>query len=126
MRLLILVMVAAVLGCGDDRLSPAEARLALADLGIDYKADAFLEAAKDGDLVVVKRFVQAGMSVNTAGSNGVPALYRAADEGHLEVVRFLVEQGADMNAWIDGSTVLHWAARKGHLAVVRYLESVGG
>ena len=54
MRWLLTVLFAAVMGCGEDDLTPAEARVALADRGIAYTADAFLEAAQAGDLVVVK------------------------------------------------------------------------
>jgi len=49
-------------------------------------------------------------------------LHYAAQQGHLSVVEYLVNQKADINAkghydW----TPLHWAAEKGHLSVVEYL-----
>lgn len=126
MRFLLVGLVGLVLGCRDD-LTPAEARLALADLGIKYTENKFLDAAKRGDLVVVKLFLQAGMSVDTANADGLSALHLAAREGHLAVVEFLVGAGADVNAKDDlGNTVLHRAARGGSVAVVRYLVEEHG
>ena len=51
----------------------------------------------------------------------------AADEGHLEVVQFLVECGAnkDQGRTNDGATPLFMAAQNGHLEVVRFLVESG-
>ena len=55
------------------------------------------------------------------------ASFIAADEGHLEVVRFLVESGAnkDQGTADDGSTPLLIAAQNGHLRIVRFLVGSG-
>ena len=120
MRFLILVLVGLVLGCGD-------ARTELADRGIAYTKGAFLLAAEGGDLAVVKLFVESGMSVHTAANDyGLTVLHRAAWKGHTDVVRYLVEQGADVNAKTDdGDTVLGVAAWEGQTDVVRYLVEQG-
>jgi len=47
----------------------------------------------------------------------------ASDNGHLEVVKFLIEQGADIHADDDAS--LRWASYYGHLPVVQYLVEQG-
>ena len=40
----------------------------------------------------------------------------------MEIAKFLVEQGAEINAkTVDGMTPLHQAARQGQFQVVRYL-----
>ena len=51
----------------------------------------------------------------------------AAQNGHLEVVQFLVESGAkkDQGRTDDGSTPLFIAAENGHLEVVRFLVESG-
>ncbi|MEM2790511.1 MAG: ankyrin repeat domain-containing protein, partial [Thermofilaceae archaeon] len=53
-------------------------------------------------------------------------LHKAVFRGHLEVARFLVENGADVNARnIDGMTPLHLAVFRGHLEVARFLVEKG-
>jgi ankyrin repeat protein len=53
-------------------------------------------------------------------------LIRAAHNGHLHTVRFLVEKGADVNAVDSGdNTALHWASMRGHVEIVKYLLGQG-
>ena len=57
-------------------------------------------------------------------------LHEGVRSGHLEVVKYLVENGADVNALTDrdGSSALWWAKQvfeEGH-PVIEFLESVGG
>ena len=52
-------------------------------------------------------------------------LHFAAENGHLSVVEYLVNQKADMNAkdkynW----TPLHYASQNDHLSVVEYLKKI--
>jgi ankyrin repeat protein len=49
----------------------------------------------------------------------------AAVSSHLDVVKYLVEKGADVkSAENDGKTPLNRAARNSHLDVVKYLEDL--
>ena len=53
-------------------------------------------------------------------------LLKASEKGDLEGVKFLIENGADVNAkGCCDYTPLHEAAEKGHLEVVKYLISKG-
>jgi len=46
----------------------------------------------------------------------------AAERGHLEVVKYLIENGANIHAADDYA--LRWAAYNGHLEIVKYLQSL--
>ena len=83
--------------------------------------DALRAAAKKGCLAAV-RFQ--GVEVDNAdkNNNNSTALYIAAEEGQIEVLQFLVEQGADKDkADNNGVTALMISASKGHLDCLRYL-----
>jgi hypothetical protein len=45
----------------------------------------------------------------------------SAANGHLEIVKYLAEQGADIHA--DNNFALQWSAYYGHLEIVEYLKS---
>lgn len=60
-------------------------------------------SAVTGDLEAVKLFVQAGYSVDSK-SQGSPAIVSAAMFGHPDVVLYLIEAGADVNAVDDVNT----------------------
>ena len=67
--------------------------------------------------------LDAGISVNTATKYGVSALGFAAERGHFEVVRLLVERGADVTIADSfyGSRPLDFALRGGRLDIALYL-----
>ena len=136
--------------------SREEARNELAEWGIPYSQSSFVTYTQNGDLDVVQLFVEAGLDVNVQprSSSGVyiigqvdveqlddleavwfpqdgdeyndTALMKAAGQGHIEVVRFLVGQGADLNIRNNqGQNALMFAAAGGHLAVVLFLIDSG-
>lgn len=54
------------------------------------------------------------------------ALYVAARNGHIEVAKFLLEKGADINGrGFFGAPGLHWAAINGHKKMVEFLIDNG-
>jgi hypothetical protein len=59
-------------------------------------ADALFEAARAGDRARVAQLLDAGVDVNAKARYDVTALTFAAGRGHLDVVRLLVDRGADM------------------------------
>ena len=73
------------------------------------------EAAKKGDLVTVRRQLEAGVEVGAAeNGKGYTALMWAAQNGHLPIVKLLHGRGADVNAKrqrLTSSLRLGWPPR---------------
>src|SRR5260370_3651985 len=79
------------------------------------------QAAVDGNLHRLQLLHLAGANVNARGNCCLP-LYLAAGEGRLEVVRYLLDQGADANAREQfGDTALSEAVFNGQLAAAKEL-----
>jgi outer membrane protein assembly factor BamB len=91
------------------------------------KGDALLDAARSGDRARVATLLDEGVDVNTLSRYNVSALGFAAERGHLDVVRLLVERGADVNVTDSfyGSRPLDFALRGGHLEIALYLLERG-
>ena len=83
----------------------------------------FAEATMDGDLRRMRSLHSAGASVNARVTCCRP-LFLAAGKGRLDAVRYLLDEGADVNAReISGATALTEAAYSGKLDIVRELLS---
>ncbi len=69
------------------------------------------EAARRGDVEAVGRLLAAGVDVNAKSRYGATALSFASDKGRTDVVRLLLERGADPNVkdTFYGATPLGWA-----------------
>ena len=67
-----------------------------------------------------------GADVNQADGMGCTPLLLMAQEGHLDIVKYLVEKGADIDHRIStGPTALYFAAYKGRFDVVKFLVLKG-
>lgn len=100
-------------GCGD-----------IVDRWLQYRKNSYLyDAAKYGCLSRVKAAWVNGASINTKLPNGATALLVAAERGHVAVVEFLLDHGADIKIrdTATGSTALWFAAQNGHANVVELL-----
>ena len=63
-----------------------------------YDAEtALMNAAADGDTMLIKVFLELGTNVNAETWEGVTPLMYAAQEGHLRAVEILLDAGADVN-----------------------------
>jgi len=78
-----------------------------------------------GSLETVKLFVEKGVSVNHRDSGMFPLLL-AAGANNIEVAKFLISKGADINmvSSMTGQTPLQLAESKGNMEMVNYLSSV--
>jgi ankyrin repeat protein len=86
------------------------------------------QAAGDGDAAQVSRLLDAGIDANARTSNGSYALNNAAVEVRVDVVRLLLDRGADPNVQNgQGDTpltcVIKYAGR--HPATVKLLVDAG-
>ncbi|KAJ8393086.1 hypothetical protein AAFF_G00067690 [Aldrovandia affinis] len=90
-----------------------------------YQIMNILLAAYRGDVQSLRRYFLSGADVNALDYDGRSALHVAASEGHVEVVRFLIENaGAQPSAndrW--GNTALQEAVRSNHAQTVQLLNN---
>ena len=89
-----------------------------------------IKAAKCGDLEKVRSLLRTDADlVNALDADGSTPLHCATWKGHLEIVAFLLDAGADVNAhnrnehW--GTTPLHAAAHANQAAIAQLLIEHG-
>lgn len=98
--------------------TPARAETTLDDL---------LNAADLGNNAVVIDGVRRGMDVDSCDEEGLSLLMRAAREGNLDLVDFLLRNRANLRARTSwGDSAMSLAAQKGRTEVVRRLIQGGG
>jgi hypothetical protein len=109
----------------------AAALVALVSLAVPgYAAtpDDLLEAVRKGDLAAVKAALDAGIPVDTPFRYDRTALSFAAGRDNVEIVKLLLDRGADPNKkdTFYGASPMSWAANKGHVATIRLMIERGG
>jgi ankyrin repeat protein len=84
-------------------------------------------AARSGDLTRVKLLIANGTDANTADTNGGRTpLHWAVKGNHIEVVRYLLESGADIDRGERaGKTALDFAAESGQIEMTQLLVDSG-
>ncbi|MDX2360884.1 MAG: ankyrin repeat domain-containing protein [Crocinitomicaceae bacterium] len=92
------------------------------------QTDDIFQAIKDNDLPAVKGFVDedlGNLEVIEEGLSSTPLLY-AANEANLEIVQFLIEEGANIDALnSEGLNALSLVAMKDNLPIAKYLIENG-
>ncbi|XP_046942839.1 ankyrin repeat domain-containing protein 29 [Lynx rufus] len=90
-------------------------------------ANAAFWAARRGNLALLRLLLNSGrVDVDCRDSHGTTLLMVASYAGHIDCVRELVLQGADINLQREsGTTALFFAAQQGHNDVVRFLFGFG-
>jgi len=81
-----------------------------------------------GNKQILNFLITEGADIDATGKDGRTMLHLAAENGHVEIVRYLVEEkGLDINAkYKDRYTPLHFAVENGHVEIVRYLVEEKG
>ena len=84
----------------------------------------FSEAATDGNVSRMRWLQMAGVNVNPHGAP--PPLMLAAREGRVNAVRYLLDHGADVNAYdVSGNTALAEATYYSQVPVIKELLARG-
>ncbi|XP_068927056.1 ankyrin repeat domain-containing protein 42 [Petaurus breviceps papuanus] len=83
-------------------------------------------AAYKGDLEMLKKLVENGIiNINERDDNEYTLLHRAAGQGHIECLQWLIEMGADVNITNkDGETAADTAKKFAHLSAVSLLSGL--
>ncbi|MEK7781208.1 MAG: ankyrin repeat domain-containing protein, partial [Verrucomicrobiota bacterium] len=92
----------------------------------------FFKAAIKGDLTRVKTLLAAGQMIIVRDDNGRTALMRAAEHGHYEIVKALLQAGANVGDTVSdrdsiwfGCNAVIFAAQSGSEEIVETLISAG-
>jgi ankyrin repeat protein len=113
-------------GCSDHELIDTLLKAgASPNTGLRYGTP-LMDAAAQGDLWTVKRLISGGAKINqTPEKWEETALIVAANQGHTDVVSFLLAKGADPNIRSGhGERALEAASKAGHPETVRVLRNV--
>ncbi len=104
---------------------------------VDFKNSAnsinneeFVNVAIQGNLGKIKMLIKNGANIDVIDNRGLTALVGASTNGKLEVVKYLISQGADINIRTKAKnnndfTALIMASGGGHLEVVKFLVANG-
>ncbi|KAH9389032.1 PREDICTED: ankyrin repeat domain-containing protein 49-like [Rhagoletis zephyria] len=86
-----------------------------------------LKAAQRGNLTLVEELLRHDPScVNVADDDGYTPLHRAAQSNRIEVLKCLIENGAQIDArTVDGWQAIHSAAQWGHVRILLILVAMG-
>lgn len=75
-----------------------------------------------GELEQVKQLLRAGSDPNQTDDEGYSALHAAAENNYLDIVKLLIEKGADVH-YQGQYTALQLAEMAGHTEIVEYLKN---
>eukprot|EP00435_Cladocopium_sp_Y103_P039169 s837_g10.t1 len=115
----------------DDIFSSVPAKVQLLVLEFcpsNSKLDKQLKSAvRNNDTAVLEQLLKGPQSPNTRDAEGKTLFYHAADQGHVEPMRLLLEASAEIDTQSTAFKMapLHAAAESGHLEAVRLLVQIG-
>jgi len=93
--------------------------------GLALAARCLVRLCEQGNLTVVAELLQAKADVNRAEPDiGVTPLIGAANAGHVDICKYLLRRGADVNIPVSDGTdriALHAASQMGFVSVVQLL-----
>ena len=94
-----------------------------------------IQAAKMGNVSVVKYALEKGRNISYVGKGGLTILSAALNNRKTEVAAYLCQEHGEVAALgdfaiegncFDGQTILMWAIRTGEVSIVKYLVEIAG
>ena len=107
------------------------AAVVLVGCGKSVPAISIYDAAEKGNIAAIEKHIVAGTNVN-GFLGGWSCLDRASHGGHLEVVRLLLDNGANVNVRIEGlfdhpgKSPLDYSNENNHKGISELLRKHGG
>jgi ankyrin repeat protein len=85
--------------------------------------DQLYEAVRKGDVAAVTAALDHGADVNAKFRYGTTALFKAAERGHTEVAKVLIDRGVDVKVkdTFYGATAITWAIDGKHVGIIRLI-----
>ena len=130
-RLLVLAFIFALSAFANDQkfgslLAPISQRT-ISDKDLEA-IDELHAAVENGDFKAIQKCLDAGAPIDgVLGKTSYRVLHKAAKEGSIEMVEFLIERGAMVNARAEyGWTPLDMAIKKNRKKVIELLRANGG
>lgn len=97
------------------------------DMGYSYYGPAIVDAARRNEPEVLRELVRHGASLASTGRQGYTALHMAASEGNGDVVKALIELGADTQARDEKmNTPADIAQEEKHFGIANYIRQQAG
>jgi len=92
-----------------------------------YPAHELHSAVQDGDFAKVKHLIERGRNVNSRDvfNSGATPLIAAVKSNNLGIALYLLDQGANVHADVEGHTSLHSAAKRGFAQISNLLIKRG-
>ncbi|TYQ30089.1 hypothetical protein PseudUWO310_10520 [Pseudanabaena sp. UWO310] len=91
----------------------------------DYYLTPLMAAVREHHIEMINLFLAKGAEVNASPDEGVASLDIAIEKNHADVVKILLQAGANPNHYAMGATPIYSAARKGYTAIVSLLIEYG-
>mmetsp|Transcript_20652 Transcript_20652/g.24815 ORF Transcript_20652/g.24815 Transcript_20652/m.24815 type:complete len:527 (+) Transcript_20652:426-2006(+) len=117
-------------GSDSGRARPKMDKLNLESNGPAFGTNGVVSAVRRGDIKKLKAMLKEGVPANYMDEDDIfsprPLLHWAAEEGHSDCVKVLIDNSASVNELDESScSPLHYAAEGGHIDVIKELLKAG-